>query len=125
MKKTIVKITTDYGVLEGSGTTNNLNLNINSLGDFNMYGDFLISTGKFEFTAKNFISKNFTVNQGGTLRWTGNPANAEINLKRDIRGADRYKPALYSSRCSAAKGRRAGFGTGGTYYNKIFVTAYD
>jgi hypothetical protein len=79
-EKTIVKISTDYGVLEGSGTTNNLNLNINSLGDFNMFGDFLISSGKFEFTAKNFISKNFTVNQGGTLRWTGNPENAEINL---------------------------------------------
>lgn len=79
-EKTIVKITTDYGVLEGSGTTNNLNLNINSLGDFNMYGDFLISTGKFEFTAKNFISKNFVVNQGGTIRWTGDPANADINL---------------------------------------------
>ncbi|MFI5158585.1 MAG: translocation/assembly module TamB domain-containing protein, partial [Sphingobacteriales bacterium] len=79
-EKTVVKITTDYGVLEGSGTTNNLNLNINSLGDFNMYGDFLISSGKFEFTAKNFISKNFTVNQGGTIRWTGDPANADINL---------------------------------------------
>jgi hypothetical protein len=79
-EKTIVKISTDYGVLEGSGTANNLNLNINSLGDFNMFGDFLISSGKFEFTAKNFISKNFTVNQGGTLRWTGNPENAEINL---------------------------------------------
>jgi len=79
-EKTIVKITTDYGLLEGSGVTSNLNLNINSLGDFNMYGDFLISSGKFEFTAKNFISKNFVVNQGGTIRWTGNPANAEINL---------------------------------------------
>jgi hypothetical protein len=90
-EKTIVKITTDYGVLEGSGVANNLKLNINSLGDFEMYGDFLISTGKFEFTAKNFISKNFTVNQGGTIRWTGNPSNAEINLK-----------ALYEVRTSKA-----------------------
>lgn len=79
-EKTVVKITTDYGVLEGSGTTNNLKLNITSLGDFEMFGDFLISSGKFEFTAKNFISKNFVVNQGGTIRWSGNPANAEINL---------------------------------------------
>ena len=79
-EKTIVKITTDYGQLEGSGTTNNLKLNITSLGDFEMFGDFLITSGKFEFTAKNFISKNFVVNQGGTIRWTGNPANAEINL---------------------------------------------
>ena len=90
-EKTIVKIATDYGLLEGSGVANNLKLNINSLGDFEMYGDFLISTGKFEFTAKNFISKNFTVSQGGTIRWTGNPSNAEINLK-----------ALYEVRTSKA-----------------------
>jgi hypothetical protein len=80
-EKTIVRIATDYGILEGSGTARNLKLNINSLGDFEMFGDFLITTGKFEFTAKDFISKNFTVSQGGTIRWTGNPSNAEINLK--------------------------------------------
>ncbi len=80
-EQTIVKIATDYGRLEGSGVAHNLKLNINSLGDFEMYGDYLISSGKFEFTAKNFISKNFTVSQGGTIRWTGNPSNAEINLR--------------------------------------------
>lgn len=80
-EKTLVKITTDYGKLEGSGTATNLKLNINSLGDFEMFGDFLITSGKFEFTAKNYISKNFSINQGGTIRWTGDPANAEINMK--------------------------------------------
>ena len=79
-EKTTVKIFTDYGVLEGNGEANDLKLNINSLGDFEMFGDFLITSGKFDFTAKNFISKNFTVNQGGTIRWTGNPSNANINL---------------------------------------------
>ena len=80
-EKTLVKITTDYGQLEGRGTASNLQLNINSSGDFEMRGDYLISNGKFEFTAQNFISKVFQVNQGGTIRWTGDPANAEINLK--------------------------------------------
>ncbi|MCQ6960118.1 translocation/assembly module TamB domain-containing protein [Mucilaginibacter aquariorum] len=80
-EKTVVRISTDYGVLEGTGQARNLKLNINSLGDFEMFGDFLITSGKFEFTAKDFISKNFVVNQGGTIRWTGNPSNAEINLK--------------------------------------------
>ncbi|MGZ3812205.1 MAG: translocation/assembly module TamB domain-containing protein [Mucilaginibacter sp.] len=80
-EKTLVKITTDYGKLEGSGVANNLKLNISSLGDFNMYGDFLISSGKFEFIAKDVISKNFQVTQGGTIRWTGDPTNAEINMK--------------------------------------------
>jgi len=79
-EKTTVKITTDYGKLEGNGTTNDLKLNISSLGDFSMYGNYLISTGKFEFIAKDVISKNFLVNQGGTIRWTGDPTNAEINM---------------------------------------------
>ncbi|MEO6849309.1 MAG: translocation/assembly module TamB domain-containing protein, partial [Mucilaginibacter sp.] len=72
--------TTGYGKLEGSGVASNLKLNISSLGDFEMFGDFLISTGKFEFIAKNVISKNFQVTQGGTIRWTGDPTNAEINM---------------------------------------------
>jgi hypothetical protein len=80
-EQTVVRISTDYGVLEGTGQAKNLKLNINSLGDFEMFGDFLITSGKFEFTAKDFISKNFVVSQGGTIRWTGNPSNAEINLK--------------------------------------------
>lgn len=79
-EKTTVKITTDYGKLEGNGVANNLKLNISSLGDFNMYGDFLITTGKFDFIAKDVISKNFQVTQGGTIRWTGDPTNAGINL---------------------------------------------
>ena len=103
-EKTVVKITTDYGVLEGSGTTNNLNLNINSLGDFNMYGDFLISTGKFEFTAKNFISKNFTVNQGGTIRWTGDPSNADINLNAIYEVRTDISPLYQAAGLASPKG---------------------
>ncbi|MFD0763566.1 translocation/assembly module TamB domain-containing protein [Mucilaginibacter lutimaris] len=80
-EQTTVRISTDYGVLEGTGQARNLNLKINSLGDFEMFGDFGITSGKFEFTAKDFISKNFVVNQGGNIRWTGNPSNAEIDLK--------------------------------------------
>lgn len=80
-ERTVVRIGTDYGQLEGRGKTSDLRLKINSLGDFDMYGDFLITSGKFEFTAQNFISKVFTVNQGGTIRWTGDPSNADINLE--------------------------------------------
>ncbi|QKJ28576.1 translocation/assembly module TamB domain-containing protein [Mucilaginibacter mali] len=79
-EKSLVKITTDYGKLEGRGVSNKLQLKINSLGDFEMFGDYLIQSGKFEFTAKDFISKNFTVDQGGTIRWTSNPGNADINM---------------------------------------------
>lgn len=100
-EKTVVKIYTDYGLLTGSGTANNLSLRINSLGDFEMFGAFLITSGKFEFTAKSVISKVFQVNQGGTIRWTGSPNNADINLVTtyDVRAniGDLYQAAGQSS----------------------------
>ncbi|MGZ3874693.1 MAG: translocation/assembly module TamB domain-containing protein, partial [Mucilaginibacter sp.] len=104
-EKTTVKISTDYGVLEGSGQARNLKLNINSLGDFEMFGDFLITSGKFEFTAKNFISKNFTVNQGGTIRWTGNPSNASINLRAVYEVRTDIQPLYQAAGSQSPKGR--------------------
>ncbi|BAU52725.1 translocation/assembly module TamB domain-containing protein [Mucilaginibacter gotjawali] len=104
-EKTTVKISTDYGVLEGNGQAKGLKLNINSLGDFEMFGDFLISTGKFEFTAKDFISKNFTVNQGGTIRWTGNPSNATINLNAIYEVRTDISPLYTAAGSASPKGQ--------------------
>lgn len=104
-EKTMVKISTDYGVLEGSGQANDLKLNINSLGDFEMFGDFLITSGKFEFTAKNFISKNFVVNQGGTIRWTGKPSNASINLNAIYEVRTDIAPLYKAAGSQSPKGR--------------------
>lgn len=75
-----VNIFTDLGKLSGRGKSE-LNLNITSLGDFELYGEYLISSGKFQFTAQDFINKNFKINQGGSIRWTGDPMEAAINMK--------------------------------------------
>ncbi len=74
-------IYTTLGNLSGRGYSKNLELNINSLGDFEMSGDYIIESGSFDFTAQEIINKKFTIRQGGTIRWTGNPNNAQINLK--------------------------------------------
>ncbi|MFI5162535.1 MAG: translocation/assembly module TamB domain-containing protein [Sphingobacteriales bacterium] len=103
-EKTTVKITTDYGKLEGNGVANNLKLNISSLGDFNMYGNFLITTGKFDFIAKDVISKNFQVTQGGTIRWTGDPTNAGINLKAIYEVRTDISPLYQAAGQASAKG---------------------
>ncbi len=72
-------IITDLGKLSGVGN-GNITMNITSLGDFEMFGDYVILQGKFTFTAQDFINKIFEINRGGTIRWTGNPAEALINL---------------------------------------------
>ncbi|HCN82796.1 MAG TPA: DUF490 domain-containing protein, partial [Sphingobacteriaceae bacterium] len=76
-----VNIFTDLGKLSGRGNAQRLNLKISSLGDFAMTGDYIISKGKFVFTAQDFINKIFDISQGGSIRWTGSPTGATINLR--------------------------------------------
>lgn len=70
---------TDLGELSGRGE-GILTLRISSLGDFEMFGDYTINSGKFTFTAQDFINKIFDINPGGTIRWTGQPTEATVNL---------------------------------------------
>ncbi|MGV3686544.1 MAG: translocation/assembly module TamB domain-containing protein [Daejeonella sp.] len=90
-----VNIFTEMGKLSGRGNSQ-LSLKITSLGDFEMFGDYLISSGKFDFTAQDFINKIFKISEGGSIRWTGNPQEAQINLK-----------AIYDVRASLAPLYRA------------------
>ena len=73
-------IFTTLGKLSGKGD-GDLNLEINSFGDFEMTGDYIIESGSFDFTAQEVINKKFTIRQGGSIRWTGNPTAAQIQLK--------------------------------------------
>ena len=77
---TTVNIFTVLGKLSGTGNAD-LELNISKVGDFEMKGDYIIESGVFDFTAREVINKRFEIRQGGTIRWTGNPTNAQINLK--------------------------------------------
>ena len=77
---TIANIYTSIGTLSGKGNSE-LVLKINSLGDFEMIGDYVIETGSFDLTLQEVINKRFSIRQGGTIRWTGNPTAAQINLK--------------------------------------------
>ena len=86
----VANIYTVLGKLSGKGNAE-LELNITSAGDFEMKGDYIIESGLFDFTAQEVINKRFEIRQGGTIRWTGNPANAQINLK-----------AIYALRASTA-----------------------
>lgn len=76
---TVANIHTDLGELSGRGE-GQINLRISSLGDFEMFGDYQVNTGKFTFTAQDFINKIFEIKQGGTIRWTGKPVDASIAL---------------------------------------------
>jgi len=57
-----------------------LQLKINNLGKFDMFGEYVISDGDYLFTLENFITKKFEIEKGSALNWSGNPYNAEIDI---------------------------------------------
>jgi hypothetical protein len=58
----------------------NLIMNINNKGKFNMFGDYSVDTGKYNFVYAGILKKEFDLKNGGTLTWTGDPKKALINL---------------------------------------------
>jgi hypothetical protein len=77
-------------VIRGRGS-GNLKMEVTSQGAFNMYGEYVIDEGEYLFTLQNLINKRFRIQQGGTIRWTGDPNDADI----DLRAAYRLRTALY------------------------------
>ncbi|CAM3952369.1 translocation/assembly module TamB domain-containing protein [Flavobacterium sinopsychrotolerans] len=54
---------------------------INTLGKFNMWGDFQAYEGTYNFKYGGFIDKKFALKKGGSISWEGNPMRAQLNLE--------------------------------------------
>lgn len=54
---------------------------INTLGKFNMWGDFQAYEGTYNFKYGGLIDKKFIVKKGGSISWEGNPMKAQLNLE--------------------------------------------
>jgi len=68
----------------GNGT---LLFKINTLGKFNMWGDFQAYSGTYNFKYGGIIDKKFIVKKGGYISWEGNPMKARLNLEAIYRTA--------------------------------------
>lgn len=56
-------------------------MEINTLGKFQMKGDFIVQEGQYNFKYGGLIDKKFKVEKGGTIRWDGEPMNAVLDLE--------------------------------------------
>ncbi|WP_127343979.1 translocation/assembly module TamB domain-containing protein [Ancylomarina longa] len=66
-------------VLKAKGN-GNLKLEIDTKGDFKIFGDYTIQTGSYLFTLQDVINKKFDLSNGGNIKWTGDPYNATVNI---------------------------------------------
>ncbi|NNE31672.1 MAG: translocation/assembly module TamB [Winogradskyella sp.] len=63
----------------------NLVFLINTNGTFNMWGDFAVYDGVYNFKYGGLVEKKFNVNEGSIV-WEGDPMKAEIDLKAIYKG---------------------------------------
>ena len=66
--------------LKGTGA-GLLLMEINTNGKFNMYGEFAVVTGEYNFKRAGLIDKKFSVRPGGRVIWQGDPLKATLNME--------------------------------------------
>ncbi len=70
----------------------NLNLKINSKGKFDMYGDYVLTTGDYLFTLENFVTKKFEIQNGSSIKWNGNVYKANIDITANYKQRASVRP---------------------------------
>tara|TARA_R110002072_G_scaffold7473_5_gene40177 strand:- start:1862 stop:3331 length:1470 start_codon:yes stop_codon:yes gene_type:complete len=63
---------------EGEG---NIKMEINTLGDFNIYGEYEVVKGNYLFTLQNVINKRFEIEKGSRISWDGDPLRAKLDMR--------------------------------------------
>jgi hypothetical protein len=58
-----------------------LKLEINTIGDFNIYGQYVVQKGDYLFTLQKVINKRFELANGSSIYWDGSPYEAILDMK--------------------------------------------
>jgi hypothetical protein len=80
-------------IIRGNGS-GNMRLTIDTRGDFNMFGNYEITKGKYNFTLAGIINKEFTIDPGSSIKWQGDPYEAILDIKTRYRIFTSLKPTF-------------------------------
>lgn len=58
-----------------------ISMQINTLGKFNMFGEYQVYDGEYNFNYRGLFNKKFKVKRLGTINWEGDPFRARLNLE--------------------------------------------
>jgi len=79
-KTTIIFDPSIGDVITAKGT-GNLKLEINTLGNFNMFGQYELEKGNYLFTLRNVVNKRFQLSPGSRMMWDGDPYQARLDIE--------------------------------------------
>ena len=68
----------DVGTIDARGN-GNVKLSTSTAEALSMYGKYTISSGRFQLSLMNLVTRNFTLKKGGSISWTGSPTDGRIN----------------------------------------------
>jgi hypothetical protein len=103
-------------IMKGRGY-GNINLQVNTLGKFNIFGEYYIEEGDYLFTLENVINRKFDIDNG-VIKWNGDPLDAYI----DIKAIYPTKAALFDLLGYDLQGNESGKGSAeNTYKRKTTV----
>ena len=80
-------------VIRGSAT-GQLRMNIDTRGDFNMFGQLEVVRGAYNFTLQGLVNKEFQVRPGGTLSWNGDPLQGQMDVTATYQQRTSLAPIL-------------------------------
>jgi hypothetical protein len=70
----------NMGTLRAKGK-GDIKMTIDPAGNLGMEGEYVIDRGSFFFTLGSILNRTFEISRGSRVTWTGDPYNAQINMK--------------------------------------------
>lgn len=58
-----------------------LRVNFDTFSDIKLYGTYTIDYGYYYFTLQSIVRKDFNIDQGSTISWTGDPFGAKVDIR--------------------------------------------
>jgi len=67
-------------MITGKGT-GSLRVQFDTYSDVKLYGTYTLEYGYYLFTLQTLIRKEFKIDRGSTISWTGSPYDAQVNIR--------------------------------------------
>lgn len=80
-------------IIRGYGN-GDIKLELDTKGDFNMFGSYEFERGNYNFTLYDIINKEFNINKGSRITWYGDPYEAMLTLTASYKQLVSFAPTI-------------------------------
>ena len=71
-----------------------LNFKINTVGNFNIFGNYIVDSGSYFYKSLGIVDREFNIKKGSSLTWNGNPYMADLNINANYEIPGGANPAI-------------------------------